>query len=241
MDTNTQEYIKKIETHNFTVYLDNYNEKSLLNKIKIINLKGIFVVGIPKSLNIDLLKEHNYLGQYGEIITIMKTVNKDKSANHKYYSVFVEFKDELSAALAIACNKDSNFRLDKSKNVQISYSTNKICKFKLLKNYCNSRKCYFHHDEITANNAIVKILNYNNNKIIEIFKQNACDNVMKNLNKLKKINNINSTSRDNNDTIFPCLRKFLVSLKQNIIPSLRVIEDFKEKHNSSTKNTLNKL
>ena len=178
-------YYKRINTFNYTVIFDKYNVNILFKKLRYINYRGLFVTGIPHYVDFEQLKEFEYFGQYGKISNIFK-YSKEKK-DRLYYSIFIEYNNKLSAFLAIY--SISNFSFDGRKKVNVSNSTNKVCKFDFFDNYCTNTNCIYYHGEVNENNSIVKFLEYTNIKIIRILQNNTVKYLMKNKQKLAEFKN----------------------------------------------------
>ncbi|GFE53621.1 hypothetical protein BaOVIS_010250 [Babesia ovis] len=116
-----------------------------LREMRVIQRNLVYVVGIPAKLaKKEILKQHEYFGQYGKIQHIV--INKSQAYNAHVggasYTAYITYSKKYEAANAIQAIDGSYVN---GKLLRASYGTTKYCTFFLKGLKCNNVDCFYLH------------------------------------------------------------------------------------------------
>ncbi|GBE59821.1 CCR4-NOT transcription complex subunit 4 [Babesia ovata] len=116
-----------------------------LKEMRVIQRNLVYVVGIPARIaKVEILKQHDYFGQYGRIqhIVINKSQSYNSHINGASYTAYITYSRKSEAALAIQSIDGSQVS---GRTLRASYGTTKYCSFFLKGLKCTNVDCFYLH------------------------------------------------------------------------------------------------
>ena len=106
----------------------------------------VYCIGFTQEVaSAEILKRHEYLGQYGELdkLSVVRNGFTGKGQKGPSFSVYITYRTELQASLAILA---LNGMVHNERTVRASFGTTKYCTYFLKKMECpNLPNCCFLH------------------------------------------------------------------------------------------------
>lgn len=170
-------------------------------KLRILQKNIVYVIGLSATLaNENILRQHDFFGQYGEITKIVVNKNGYNQSNHNEttYSSYVSYKTKEQASLALLAIDsiiiDGNL-------IRCSFGTTKYCSYFLKGVQCFNRECLYLHQWADENDVIVK--ENGDNKTIFMHQQKIARKIL-GINYSNNSNNYNNNRENKTKTIkFP--------------------------------------
>ncbi|KAF7703793.1 CCR4-NOT transcription complex subunit 4 [Cucumispora dikerogammari] len=138
-----------------------YQIEKELSSQRIINLKLLYVSGIPQIMNNDyIITNDTYFGRFGKIESVRKLPGK-KTFSSAVFSAFILYKEIDSCKNAIQTIDNSIIKCQtrtglKSYRLHCTYGTSKYCRTYIKNVKCQVNKCLFIHEKPPISTVIEK-------------------------------------------------------------------------------------
>lgn len=115
------------------------SQRKHLANMRVVQKNLVYVIGLPPRIaNEEILRQHDYFGQYGKIIKVV--VNRRGNPGIGVYITYTK-KDDAGKAIAAVDGTMCDGRI-----VRASYGTTKYCAYYLRGQSCQNPGCMYLHE-----------------------------------------------------------------------------------------------
>lgn len=115
------------------------SQRRHLNNMRVVQTNLVYVIGLPPRLaNEEILRQHDYFGQYGKIVKIV--INRRHTSGMGVYITYAR-KEDASKAIAAVDSTMCDGRI-----VRASNGTTKYCAYYLRGQNCTNPNCMYLHE-----------------------------------------------------------------------------------------------